>query len=431
MALASLAFIGSNALAAEWQVVENAGMEVRLYKPDSEPLVNDKRALMISLHGCAANMNGAQWMQEKANWKPTAEKYGMVVALPAAPNGGAYGYNCWDWKPTDHTRNNYYNKNVLELVENLMTNQELNIDPDQVYISGLSSGAGQALILGCLAPDVFAGMGLSAAPPVGNGNIQNYDFELIASTCVEYAGESAEYFDSQITSILIGSKDDTVPPATQQAIAAAMVDIYQAEEETESLSFPGEWSQAWVDGDNERVVFTEVEGMLHAWAAGGGEGDDWADTTRINYPAHLTEWLFNNNSRTGYCENGCNITDKITVTSEVNGTTAEIFGYIRSLAGALDCEVNAPGDCYRDATIELLDTETLQTKVHTFPLEGHDFDVEISGLEPGDYEATVISPDGTWQNTGVIRIDDKDDTFDFMAWFRELMAKWSLGGSWF
>ncbi|THB72616.1 MAG: hypothetical protein D6B28_05220 [Gammaproteobacteria bacterium] len=297
IALASLVLVGGTATAAQWQVVDQAGMEVRIYKPDSEPLINDKRALMISMHGCAVNMNGAKWMQEKANWQPTADEYGMVVALPAAPNGGAYGWNCWDWKPTDHTRDNYFNSYILELVDNLIADQQLNIDPDQVYVSGLSSGAGQALILGCLAPDVFAGMGLSAAPPIGNGSINNVDEDLIASTCIGFAGDSADYFDTQVASIIIGSEDRTVPPATQKAIAFAMADVYQAKESNGSKIFPEEWSQSWVRGEYERVVFTEIPGMGHAWAAGGGPGDDWAIATGISYPAKLTQFLFENNQR--------------------------------------------------------------------------------------------------------------------------------------
>ena len=298
IALASLILLGGTATAAEWQVVQNAGMEVRLYKPDSQPKVNDKRALMISMHGCASNMNGAKWMQEKANWQPTAEEYGMVVALPRVPYG-AYGMNCWEWKPTDHARDNYHNSYVLELVENLIADPQLNVDPDQVYVSGLSSGAGEALILGCLAPDVFAGMGLSAAPPIGKdyGDIRNRDVAEIASTCKDYARDTVKFFDTQVTSVIIGSQDTIVYPYTQNAIAHAMADVYQAKQKNVSDIFPNEWSKSWGDAEYERVVFTEVPGMGHAWAAGGGPGDDWAIATGISYPEKLTQFLFENNQR--------------------------------------------------------------------------------------------------------------------------------------
>ena len=428
--LASTLLISGAAAAAEWQVVDEAGMEVHIYKPDSDPVVNEKRALMISLHGCTADKetNGAQWMQDFGNWQPTADKYGMVVALPAVPDGGAYGYNCWDWQPTDHARNNYYNKYVLKLVDALKVNEDLNIDPDQVYITGFSSGAGQALILGCLAPDIFAGMGLSCSAPLGTNDISNYDAELIKSTCLDYAGENISYFDEQVASIIIGSNDGQVPTSTQETIAAAMADIYQANNEVDSLSFPPEWGSAWEDGEYERVVFTEVPEMTHAWAAGGGEGDDWHDITHINYPAHVTEWFFNNNKRTGYCEDECEITDKVTAASEVDGTTVKIFGYVRGQNEDMDCGVDT--DCLEIATIQLLDTETDTTKTYTTEIYGTSFELEISDLEAGDYEATVIAPDGTRQKTGVIRIDNNKG-FDFMAWLRELIANWSWGGSWF
>lgn len=405
----------SSSYAAEWEVEDIAGMEVHIYEPETDPVVNDKRALMISLHGCAVGTNGAQWMQDMANWEPTADKYGMVVVLPAAPDGGAYGMNCWDWKPTDHTRDNYYNKNIFQLVESMLNDSNLNVDPDQVYITGLSSGGGQALVVGCLAPDVFAGVGLNAGPPVGNGSIDNFDVNLIADTCEDFAGDNSHYFDSQIMSVLIGSDDQVVPPLSQQSIAEAMSELYYADSVVESQSFPSEWSTAWSDGEKERVVLTIVDGMSHAWAAGGGEGDDYADLNHINYPAHITEWLFNNNKRTAICTDNCYTTNKITVATKVNSSTATIYGYIRG------GEVN-------DITINILDTITLDEFTYYTELKSDEsFSYDILNLEDGDYEATVISSDGTMQNTGIIRITNTPKTFNFFEWIMNLFKMW-FGG---
>jgi poly(3-hydroxybutyrate) depolymerase len=49
-------------------------------------------------------------------------------------------------------------------------NSQLNIDPSQTYNTGLSSGGGQAMVMGCLAPEIFAGMGINAAPTIGTGS---------------------------------------------------------------------------------------------------------------------------------------------------------------------------------------------------------------------------------------------------------------------
>ena len=45
----------------------------------------------------------ASVLQTGGNWAATAEKYGMVVALPDAPNGGVV-LGCWDYYDANHSR---------------------------------------------------------------------------------------------------------------------------------------------------------------------------------------------------------------------------------------------------------------------------------------------------------------------------------------
>lgn len=68
-----------------WTTSTIAGMSVRLYVPESAPALEEGRALMIGLHGC---VQSASVLQQAGNWQATADAYGMVVALPDAPNGG-------------------------------------------------------------------------------------------------------------------------------------------------------------------------------------------------------------------------------------------------------------------------------------------------------------------------------------------------------
>jgi hypothetical protein len=99
-----------------------------------------------------------------------------------------------------------------------MGRPELNIDPNQVYITGFSSGGGQANVMACLAADIFAGVGSSAGPGLGTSSSQyssvpwNYSDQDKASLCNNISGNYASNVSTQIYSIIHGSSDPTVAP---------------------------------------------------------------------------------------------------------------------------------------------------------------------------------------------------------------------------
>src|SRR5471032_1164093 len=61
---------------------------------------------------------------------------------------------------------------LLDLVSRFVNDPQYAIDPKQVYVTGLSSGGGETMVLGCLAPDIFAGVGINAGPPPGTTTLQ-------------------------------------------------------------------------------------------------------------------------------------------------------------------------------------------------------------------------------------------------------------------
>ncbi|MGE5386418.1 MAG: hypothetical protein ACM3SV_11100, partial [Betaproteobacteria bacterium] len=59
-----------------------------VYTPSnaSPAVVNGKRALMLTLHGCGQTAGG-NVINKMYNWETTAEQYGMVVIAPTVPSG--------------------------------------------------------------------------------------------------------------------------------------------------------------------------------------------------------------------------------------------------------------------------------------------------------------------------------------------------------
>lgn len=294
-----------SASAGTWSTRTTAGMSTHVYLPESEPALPAGRALMINLHGC---IQTATDLREGGNWTSTADAYGMVVAIPDAPNGGVL-LGCWDYYDSNHSRSNpsRHDDNLLDLVDALLADDSLGIDPDQVYISGLSSGGGETMVMGCLAPDVFAGVGINAGPTVGTSSGEIGFVATTATearnTCTGFAGSYADGFDTQVTSVIYGSDDTTVATGYNTLNAEVMAQIYGAGSQS-SFSLSGldgantSGSGAlWSDGAGPRVSLIQNTGMGHNWPAGDGPGGSYITTNSINYSAYLTEFFFENNRR--------------------------------------------------------------------------------------------------------------------------------------
>jgi poly(3-hydroxybutyrate) depolymerase len=290
-----------------WTTETIAGMNVNLYVPETAPAHPDGRALMVTLHGCVQK---AADLRNGGNWAATADEYGMVVAVPAAPNGGVL-LGCWDYYDANHSRSApaRHDDNLLGLASALASRPGLDVDADQVYLSGLSSGGGQTMVMGCLAPDVFAGIGINAGPTVGttSGQISSVATSKAqgTSTCRTFAGSAASSFDTQLTSVVFGSNDSVVAPGYNPLNAEIMAGLYGASS-TSSFSLAGldgansaGAGTLYSDADGPRVSLVQNTGLGHNWPAGGGPGGSYISTNSIDYPAYVTGFFFENNRRTG------------------------------------------------------------------------------------------------------------------------------------
>ena len=270
-----------------------------------------KRALMLTMHGCGQTAQG-NVIDGAFNWESTAEKYGMVVIAPTVPSGTSSTRavsGCWDWFGTGQTRTNRDNVPLKKLIDAVKARSNLDIDPNQVYVTGLSSGAGQTLAVACVFPDVFAGLGSNAGPVIGAaaGDISvapKLSAAQVAANCKGYSGSSyASYYNSQIFSTVYGDKDYLVLPAHNVRNAEGFGVIYGVtmSNPTSTAVTGGGTAKVYKDANGkERISDMVVAGMSHAWPAGTDapkKNIAYVDSTRVNYPVYVTDWFFKNNLR--------------------------------------------------------------------------------------------------------------------------------------
>lgn len=310
--------------AASWSTESKGGFStVHMYKPATESPVGNGKSLLIVLHGCV--QPASNYMT--ANLDAVADANGMVIAVPEAQYKA--GYSCWSyWQGTkSRTAGDY--KNVITLAENLRDDASYDIDPAQIYVAGLSSGGAYAMTVGCLAPDIFAGMGLTAAPSAGTSSNGAFSIESsasqTASRCQGYAGSYSSYFATQITNTAYGTSDYTVPQGYGPQNADAMAIVYGVSKlsgTTTVLGNSGAQETSYTDG---RVSMVSMSGVSHAWAGGSGASGSYIDGSSINYGQYLAEYFAANNPRLGTPpDDGAASIDNADVNAPMDATTATV-----------------------------------------------------------------------------------------------------------
>lgn len=283
--------------AGSWQQNVSIGgfNNVHIYTPDSQSSIGQGKALLIVLHGCVQPINNYL----NAQLETAAEQHGMVIAVPDAMNKA--GYNCWSYWQGTKSRNAGDYKNLINLADSMSNDTTRNIDQDQVYIAGLSSGASFANTTACLAPDVFSGVGVSAGPSIGtssNGALGPCESADVKSRCESYAGSYQSHLLTQIASIGHGDADSTVNQCYNRQNAEGMAAVYGVSELNGSQII-SEGSRTadetlWQDGRVSMLWFNNLD---HSWSGGEGASGDYISDASINYASYLGAFFTANNQR--------------------------------------------------------------------------------------------------------------------------------------
>lgn len=326
----------------------------------SPATIGSGRALMVSLHGCG--MTASNVINKGYNWEATAEQYGMVVIAPTVPSGTtatrAYA-GCWDWFGGNHTRTTRDETVLLNLVNAVKARDNLDIDPKQIYITGLSSGGGLVNTIACVAPDIFAGAGDNAGPALytasnaGVGSKATVTAQSVSTNCTQIAGSYSSHLATQIFSVVHGTSDYTVDASHGQVQTAGMKLNYGASVSNGSFTDVKSTGESWKDAAGKtRVSYVQATGMGHAWpaGAGGSGGGTYVDYTHVNYPAYVTKFFFDNNLRVSRdaapVMTTCAASASSSTSATISGTATDngtIASYAVSLTGATAVNDSAAG----------------------------------------------------------------------------------------
>ena len=241
--------------------------DYKLYIPSRKD--GGKRTLIVMLHGCTQN---ADDFAVGAGMNRLAEQYGCVVAYPNQVIKANH-MNCWNWfDPKDQTRDRGEPRIIAGITRALIT--ELDLDPERVFVAGLSAGAAMAEVMGVTYPELYAATGVHSGLPYGSATDAASAFAAMSGGN-QGRGPGKDRKAGVRTIIFHGTSDRVVHPSNGQAILDDFRASLVGEETQIDGTAGGRAFKRTVIADLTGVPRVErwaIEGLGHAWSGGSAEG---------------------------------------------------------------------------------------------------------------------------------------------------------------
>lgn len=252
-------------------VCEFGKRSFKLYVPAIAGTANSRLPLLVMLHGCRQTPDN---FASGTGMNALAEEFGFLVVYPAQERRSQI-YRCWNWyMQSDQARGSGEPALIASLVSDIIAKQ--GVDPEKVYVAGLSAGASAALIVADAYPDIFAAVGTHSGLPVGAAHDG-----VSALIAMKYGASGLPHSHPIPTIGFHGSSDKVVNPRNGRLIVAHALDPYPRLGKTVKrgrttggrkyvrtsygLETGGSLIEQWV-----------VVGAAHAWS-GGNAADRYTD----------------------------------------------------------------------------------------------------------------------------------------------------------
>ena len=272
--------------------LESGGRPVFVHTPPDLPA--GPAPLVVMLHGCTQN---AADFARGTRMNRLADQHGFVVAYPEQVRS-ANGQGCWNWfEPAHQQRGAGEPEGIAGATRMILGNgSRWTIDPDRVFVAGMSAGGAMSCVMGVTHPDLFAGVAAHSGLPFGSAKGVGAALQAMTRGVGDPASlESSAHramgsLARPVPALIVhGTADRTVCPvngtqAVQQWLAtnrlAAGDRPRQADAAHPSSSTRGRSDggrdytlSIWRD-DADRMIagYLEIDGLGHAWSGGDPTG---------------------------------------------------------------------------------------------------------------------------------------------------------------
>ena len=230
--------------------------------------------LVVMLHGCTQSPDD---FAAGTRMNAVADELDCLVVYPAQA-ASANASKCWNWfNAGDQQRDQGEPSLIAGITRQVM--RDYAVDPQRVYIAGLSAGAATAAILGSTYPDLDAATGVHSGLACGAASDVPSAFSAMRHGSPRVVPARGSRSRSIIPAIVFhGDKDTTVSPRNGEQVIAQLASIATSDlgRRVERGQVPGGHAYSRIlhaDPQGRTVVeHWVVHGAGHAWSGGSPAG---------------------------------------------------------------------------------------------------------------------------------------------------------------
>jgi poly(hydroxyalkanoate) depolymerase family esterase len=260
----------------EWTYSNPAGTRTyKLYIPSRYH--GQALPLIVMLHGCTQSPDD---FAAGTRMNLIAEEQTCLVVYPAQPSA-ANPAKCWNWfRPGDQRRGQGEPSLIAGITRQVM--RQYSVDPQRVYIGGLSAGAAAAAVMGATYPELYAAVGVHSGLACGAAN------DLPSAFAAMRQGDLADALDSGDISftrksgrvvptiVFHGDRDTTVNPRNGDHVITRSMRTTNLLKKVHRGRVPGghPYTRTIHTDPSGRAIFEhwQIHGAAHAWSGGSPAG---------------------------------------------------------------------------------------------------------------------------------------------------------------
>jgi poly(hydroxyalkanoate) depolymerase family esterase len=229
------------------------------------------------LHGCTQSPDD---FAAGTRMNVIAEEQICLVVYPEQPSD-ANPAKCWNWfRSTDQRRGQGEPSLVAGITRQVM--RDYSVEPQRVYVGGLSAGAAAAVVMGATYPDLYAAIGVHSGLACGAANDLPSAFAAMRQGDLAAASESDDISavlgdgPAVPTIVFHGDRDTTVHPRNGDHLIAQSLGTTKSRKTVHRGRVPGghAYTRTIHTDASGRAIFEhwEIHGAGHAWSGGSPVG---------------------------------------------------------------------------------------------------------------------------------------------------------------
>jgi len=230
--------------------------------------------LIVMLHGCTQS---ADDFAAGTRMNAVAEEHTCLVVYPEQTTS-ANASKCWNWFKVDDQRRDQGEPSLIAGITRQVI-REYCVDPQRVYVAGLSAGGAAAAIMATTYPDLYAAVGVHSGLASGAACDLRSAFAAMRQGAHGTLHGRDGSSPSMVPAIVFhGDQDTTVHPINGNQIitysVAAMGTPLEKKEQHGRVPGGHSYNRTLYNYMGERTVFEHwtIHGAGHAWSGGSAAG---------------------------------------------------------------------------------------------------------------------------------------------------------------